>query len=108
MQEVLKKLEEHDKRFSDHDKRFDQIDGQIDFIAKKVLEHDEQFEWVKENMATRADISKMTNTLDKLVKLAETKDQELTLISHGLRDVEDKVKEHDLDIRKMKPALGLS
>jgi len=115
MQEVIKKLEEHDKRFSDHDKRFDdhdkrfdQIDSQIDFIAKKVLEHDERLDWIKENMATRADIGQITNTLDRIVKLAETKDQELTLIARGLRDVEEQVKINTKDIQKMKPALGIS
>ena len=101
MQEIIKKLQEHDKRFEQIDKRFDQVDGQIDFIAKKVLEHDERFEWIKENMATRADISRVTNTLDRVVKLHESKDQEVTLLSHAVSKIEQ-------DISKMKPALRLS
>ncbi len=101
MQEILQKLQEHDKRF-------DQIDGQIDFLAKKVLEHDERLDKILDNMATKDDVSKITNTLDKIVKLYETKDQEITLISCGLRDVEDQVKINTKDIQKLKPALGLS
>ena len=61
-----------------------------------------------EQVATKEDISKMTNTLDRIVKLAETKDQELTLIAHGLRVVEEKVEANTKDIQKMKPALGIS
>jgi len=122
MQEVLKKLQEHDKRFEQVDtrleqinkrfeqvdKRFDQVDGQIDFIAKKVLDHDEQFQWIRENMATRADISNITNTLDRIVKLAEKKDQELTCVTHDMKDFDDRLEKVEHDVRKMKPALGLS
>ncbi|MEK7480457.1 MAG: hypothetical protein AAB665_04200 [Patescibacteria group bacterium] len=129
MQEVLSKLREHDKnfeqiaqqfesvdkrfesvdkRFESVDKRFDQIDGQIDFIVKKVLEHDGRFERIEENMATKEDVSKMTNTLDRIVKLVETKDQESALMAYGLRNVEEKVEGHDRDIKKMKIALELS
>lgn len=101
-------LKSHGEMLKTHGGMLKSHGEQLDLIATKVVEHDEQFEWVKEHMATRDDISRVTNTLDKLVKLAETKDQELILLSRGLRDVEDKVKEHDIDIRKMKPALGLS
>ncbi len=104
MQEILQKLQEHDKRF-------DQMDNQIDFIVKKVLEHDERLDKIDEKLeqvSTKEDISRITNTLDKIVKLYETKDQELMLISRGLRDVEDQVKINTKDMQKMKPALGLS
>lgn len=101
MQEVLKKLQEHDKRFDQVDKRFDQVDGQIDFIAKKVLDHDDQFQWFKENMATRADMSNISNTLNKIVGLVEKNDQEMTLLSRDLKSVEK-------DVKMMKPLLGLS
>jgi len=53
-------------------------------------------------------MNRINNTLDKLIKLAETKDQELTLIAHGLRVVEDKVEQNTKDIQRMKPILGLS
>jgi hypothetical protein len=73
-----------------------------------VVEHTGRLERIEEKMATRDDMSRITNTLDRLVKLAETKDQETTLIARGLRDVEDQVKINTKDIQKMKPALGLN
>jgi len=108
MEEIIQKLQEHDKKFIEHDKRFDQIDGQIDFIVKKVSEHDERLERIETNMVTKADIGKITDTLDKLVGFAEKTNQAVTLLAHGLRIAEDKAEEHDIDIRKMKPILGLS
>lgn len=55
---------------------------QIDFIVKKVLEHDEQLQWLKEHTATKSDIHEITNTLDVIVKLAQKKDQELTFMGN--------------------------
>lgn len=121
---------------------------QLDFIAGKVAEHDEQLEWLRENAATKADIRNITckvadndeqlqwlkensatkedlqlfkesaatkadlndiaGTLDKLVQLAEKKDQELVIMAHGIKRLDDKVEVIEGDIRKIKPALGLS
>src|SRR3989339_1936000 len=132
MQEVLKKLEdidnklvEHDqkfveidrrfdavdKRFEAVDKRFDHIDGQIDFLARKMLEHDGRLDHIDEKLeqtATKDDISRVMNSLDKIVKLYENKDQELPFLARGLRNVEDKVEVHDKDIKAMKPLLGIA
>jgi len=81
---------------------------QLDLIAEKIVDHDEQLQWIKENMATRADISNMTDTLDKLVKLSEKKDQELTFITHDMKKFDDRLEKVEHDVRKMKPVLGLS
>ena len=96
-EKIFKKLEDHDKRFDQHDKKFDQIDKrfdrleyQVDFIAGKVLEHDERLENIEENMATKDDIAGITTTLDKLVGLVKKKDQELVFINQRLKRVEDK------------------
>ena len=113
--QIDKRFDEHDKRFDEHDKRFDQIDKrfdhldeQIDFLAKKVLNHDERLERIEDNMATKDDLREMSITLDKLVGLAVKKDQELTLIAHGMRKIEDKMEEYDMDLKLIKPILGLS
>ena len=118
MQEIYQKLQEHDRRFDEHDKRFDAIDkrfdkieGQLDLVATKVFEHDGRLDRIEqrlENTATKDDVSKVMSVLDKLVKMYETHTQEVTLLSQDLRRVEDKVEEHDRDIKIMKPALGLS
>ena len=81
---------------------------QIDFIVKKVLEHDERLDRIEENMATKTDIRGINDTLDVLVKLAQKKDQELTFMGSRVGRVEEKTDQNTKDIQKMKPALGLS
>jgi archaellum component FlaC len=104
------RLSGHDQRFESIDKRFDGIDQRfdnteqiLDFLAKKSLEHEDRIEWLKENMATKDDFRGLSNTLDKLVHLAEKKDQELTMVTHGMRRMQD-----DDDIDAIKPIVGLA
>jgi len=99
--EIKKILKSHGEILKSHGE-------QLDLIATKVVEHDERLEWIKENMATRTDISNITNTLDRIVKLAEKKDQELTFVTHDMKDFDDRLEKVEHDVRKMKPALGLS
>lgn len=82
-------------------------DEQLDKIAQVVVGHTDQLRWLKENVATRADISNITNTLDRIVKLAEKKDQELTFVTHDMKGFGDRLENVEKDVRKMKPALGL-
>lgn len=81
---------------------------QIDFIVNKVLEQDGKLELIGENMATKADIHEITNTLDVLVKLAQKKDQELTFMGNRINRIEEQTNENMKDIRKMKPVMGIS
>ncbi len=111
MQEIIKKLEKHDKIFEQIDRRFEKIKGKLDFIAIKVAEHDERFDKIDEkleNVATKEDISRITDTLDRFVKLYETKEQETTLLAHGLREVEEQTKNNTKDIQVLKTAVGIS
>lgn len=107
-EEILKKLQEHDERFDAHDERFDKIDQVLDFLARKSVEHDDRIQRVEENMATKADIREISNTLDTLVKFSIKKDQELTMVTHGMRRHEDRIEHAESDIKKMKPLLGLA
>lgn len=125
MDEVIKKLKEHDKlfvaidkrfeavdrRFEAIDKRFDQVDKQIDLLARTVADHTDRFDRIEvklEDVATKEDISKVMNTLDKIVGLYEKKDQELTMQAHNVKRLDDRVETLEKDVRRMKPALGLS
>jgi acetolactate synthase small subunit len=105
---IDKRFDEHDKRFDEIDKRFDQVDSQIDFLVRKSLNHEDRLDRIEENMATKDDIEKITNTLDKLVVLHEVRNQEVAILAHSLLVTKDKVEEHDRDIRMIKPILGMS
>ena len=79
-----------------------------DKITQKLLEHDEKLERIEENMAGKKDLNEIFNTLDKLFGLAEKKDQELTLGAFKIKQLNDKVEEHDRDIQQIKPLVGLT
>ena len=81
---------------------------QIDLIAKKVLEHDDQLQSIKEEMATKDDIRGLSDSLDTLVGLAKKRDQEVTMISHGMKRHQHGIQNLEDDVKKMKPALGIS
>lgn len=88
--------------------KFKSHEEQIDFIARKMIEHDEQFDNIKNEMATKNDLRNISKTLDKLVKLVETQNQEIVMISHGMKRYEEAIEKNTEDIRQIKPALGLS
>ncbi|HLD20389.1 MAG TPA: hypothetical protein VJB93_04050 [Patescibacteria group bacterium] len=106
-EEIIKKLHEHDQRFDEHDKRFDQLDDRVDFIARKVLEHDDRLDRIEENMATKADIDRLMNTLDTLVGLFTKTDQELIFMGERVKRVEEKTEKNTKDISQIQPLVGL-
>ena len=96
------------KKALEHDKRFGQIDSQVDFLVTKVLEHDGRLERIEENMVTKKDHQEVMKTLDKLVGLVQKTYQEITFMGSRLSRVEEKTDQNAKDIKKMKPALGLT
>ena len=83
-------------------------DEQFDNINRKMIAHDEQFDNIKNEMATKNDLRNISKTLDKLVGLVETRNQEIVMISHGMKRHEKSIEKIEEDIRQIKPALGLS
>ena len=97
MEEILKKLKEHDE--------------QLDLIARAVAEHTEHFNRIEDKLgqvSTKDDISKMMNTLDKIAGFAKKKDEELALLASGLKQTETRIGAVERDIKQMKPAFGIS
>lgn len=79
-----------------------------DKVIKMLLKHDEGIEYIKENMTTKKDLGEISNTLDKLVKLAEKKDEELAAGAHNAKRLTDRVEVLEKDMKYVKPALGLA
>jgi len=121
----MQKLEEHDKLFDlltskalEHSKFLDMLtskslehDKLLDLLAHKALEHDDRFESIETNiagLATKVEINKIIITLDTLVGMYKTNEQDRAMIAHGLRKTEDRVEILEKDVAKMKPVLGLS
>ncbi len=77
-------LKQHTDTLQQHTERFDRID-------KILVDHSEQLSEIKETMATKQDLSIISNTLDELVGLARKKDQELTFMSDRVSRIEEDV-----------------
>lgn len=104
--EVLQKLAEHDKRFDEHDKRFiaidkrfdehdkrfDSIENRLENMAVMLINHDGRLDRIeyelKNNVATKTDISNIMTMLDKLVGFARKKDQELVFMGARVSRIE--------------------
>lgn len=98
--QIIKKLQDHDQRFDSMDKRFD-------LLATTVVDIQEQVNEIKETMATKTDIAKISNTLDVLVGLYKKTDQESTFMGERIKRVEEKTQINTEDIQKIKPLVGL-
>ncbi len=81
-------------------KKLNDQDEQLDSIARAVVDNKTDIEWLKENMATKSDIRKISDNIDILVKLAKKKDEELTFMGERVKRVEK-------DTQKIKPLVGL-
>lgn len=59
--------------------------------SKTLKGYDEHIRWIKENMATKADIAMFAAKIDELLGLERKEDQELTFLSERVRRVEQKL-----------------
>lgn len=98
---ILQKLDSIDEHLAEHDRCFDAHDNQFDLIARTLVNHEERLIRIEENMATKDDIHGLSGTVDKILKLVIKKDEELTMVTHGMRRVQD-------DIDRIKPLVGLA
>ncbi|MEK7084349.1 MAG: hypothetical protein AAB932_03890 [Patescibacteria group bacterium] len=82
-----------------------------DKIIQMLLQHGEDIQYLKENMAslsTKDDIRKMSTGVETLIGLAKKRDEEVTMITHGMRRHEDRLDRHEADIKHIKPLVGLA
>lgn len=114
-EEILNKLQEHDKQLeliastvAQHTERLDKIDAklenhdkQLDRIIVAVVQNQEDIKEMKETMVTKADIAQLVTSLDEYVGLARKKDQELLFMGERVNRVEE-------DVAKIKPLVGLA
>lgn len=122
---IIELLEEQSKRsictdqkidqvVKDHVERFNNIDQKITTIGQKLEEHDQKFvrvfnkllghdqqlQDIRENMATKQELDKVINTLDKFVGLYVKTDQEQVFMGQRIARVES-------DVEKIKTAVNL-
>lgn len=101
MGQLFEKLIEHDGKFEEHDARFDRV-------YDKLLEHDTDIAWIKENMATKADLTKVFEALGKLMGITMANSQEITMMCVAVERLTDKVEEHDVAIKELQHVVGIA
>ncbi len=77
-------------------------------IIEMLLKHDMDIKWIKENMATKQDLRRIYETLDKISEFMARHEQEGDMTTRILERLDKKVQEHDVTIRQMKPKLGMA
>jgi len=115
--EIMEKLKEHDGQLetiaatvmnhsdilADHTNTLKDHTNRLDRIEHAVIDHAEHLNRLDDkldSLATKDDISDVLIVLDEVVVLSRKKDQELAMLSHGLRRVTD-------DVERIKPLVGL-
>ncbi len=94
MEEIIKKLKEHDNQFDTINKKLEEHDSQLDIIARTVAEHTERFDRMEEKldgMATKNDIVQIMNTLDKIVGLNNKNEEEITVLAYNHKNLDHRV-----------------
>jgi len=95
---IIRKLEEHDKKFEEHDDRFD-------VIVKKLLDHDEQFISIRQEIGELR--QEMRQGQDEMLTILRRLDQERVATFNWIKRVEEKCDKNTDDIDEMKGYLGL-
>ena len=66
---------------------------------------------IEETMVTKAEFteanSRMTTTLDEVLKIVKDTQQEMVMMRHGMNRMQTQVDRHEEDITRMKPLVGL-
>jgi len=90
-------------------------EGRIDKIIEILLNHEGRLERIEENMVTKEDHQEVMNALDRLVALAEKKDQELLMMARGMKrqdekidTLDDRVNGLEKDVGQIKTATNLA
>ncbi len=70
-------------------------------IVEKLLEHDDELRWIRENMATKDDIHGMMSVLDAQTVILKRLDEERIFSNSRTRRLEDRVDDHDMQLKKL-------
>ena len=80
-------------------------------VIEMLLDHGERIKKIEETMVTKAEFteanSRMTTTLDEVLKIVKDTQQEMVMMRHGMNRMQTQVDRHEEDITRMKPLVGL-
>jgi uncharacterized protein YjgD (DUF1641 family) len=77
-------------------------------IIQKLLEHDEQLEFIRENMATKGDFSRVLTQQEEMITILKRLDEERIFTVEWIKRIEKEVDDHRVEITKMKQLLKVN
>jgi hypothetical protein len=108
---VDKHFESVDKHFESVDKHFESVDKQlasinqaIQNLAIKSIKHDERFDNIEKNMATKNDINRIVNMIDTFAHKNEDCERKGIVNTDRIKNLEPKVENHEIRIGKLETA----
>jgi len=67
----------------------------VDRIARKLLEHDDEFKRIKETMATKDDIRLILDRIDAFTQKNETVERRMDFHDHRFNETAEKIADHE-------------
>ena len=81
-----------------------------DKVIEMLLENREDIQYLKEQMTsltTKVDgLGNVSDGIQEILKLSRKRDEETTMITHGMRRHEDRLDGHDTDIKRIQTLVG--
>ena len=121
-------LERHEDNFNEirnilnkHSEKFEGIDGKFDGIDKRLasvettltevaslaIENKFEIREMKKNMMTKADKDEILSLMTKFIGRTESNEQQITIGGHQLRRTDKRVDKIEVDVKQIKPLVGL-
>lgn len=77
-------------------------------IIKKLLEHNDQLDFIKKNMATREELGEIKTSLDKVLEISIRLDQERVATYQWIKRIETDVERQKIEIKRIKLKLKVA
>ena len=77
-------------------------------VIQKLVDHDEQLSFIRENMATGSDVREIKSVLESLVTIVKKIDEDHTFAVEWLKRLQTQVEKQEEDIRLIKLKLQMA
>ncbi|MBI5135421.1 hypothetical protein HZA86_04295 [Candidatus Uhrbacteria bacterium] len=77
-------------------------------IIQKLIDHDEQLQFIRENMATSNDVRNMTGILEGIATITQKIQEDHTFGIEWIKRLQTPVERQEEDIRKIKMQLQIA
>ena len=103
MDSMEKRMDSMDKRMDSMDKRMDSLATKevVDKLALKLVKHDEELQYIRENMATKADINQLIDRFDVFASKFTHMERAIFIGEDHRRNISTQLNDHEFRIRNL-------